>query len=89
MATIIICDICKNSVHVETKHYGTGNWETDLGGGRSEEDFETFDLCRLCELKVLRKVYSDNKKYPNNKKASDLDIIEDIKRRINIEKTKK
>ena len=53
MATIQICDICKSSEIVSTQYYVIGS-QTDLAGGASEDDYETYDLCQECELKVLR-----------------------------------
>ena len=54
MATIKICDICEDRNSVTTQHYNTGKFQIDAAGGPSQEIEETFDLCYLCELKVLR-----------------------------------
>ena len=61
MTTINICDICESREDVSTQRYVFGS-QTDIAGGAAEDDFESFDLCELCELSILRiYVYSTAK----------------------------
>jgi hypothetical protein len=74
MATIKICDICESRDQVTTQHYNTGEWQTDPAGGPSQELEKVFDLCSICELKVLRVLIKDY--------IMGSSIIKEIQRRI-------
>jgi len=76
MTTIKICDICEDRNSVTTQHYNTGEFQTDPAGGPSQELEEVFDLCSICELKVLRALIKDY--------VMGSSIIKEIKRRISI-----
>lgn len=76
---ILICDICESREKVTTQHYVTGS-QVDVAGGPSEDDYDTFDLCQDCELKILRiHVY---KRAKNRQERMDYGVpmIEIIKR---------
>lgn len=88
MASIIVCDICESREKVSTQHYTIGS-QTDIAGGPSEDDFDTFDLCQDCELKILRIYVYKNAKNRDERVKYGLPIIEIIKRLKDQYKSKK
>ena len=88
MARIDICDICESREKVTTNQYTFGS-QTDLGGGRSEDDFETFDLCQSCELKILKIFVYKSAQNREQRIAYGKPILEIIKRLIKAEKERK
>jgi hypothetical protein len=87
MATIDICDICESREKVSTQHYVIGSC-IDLGGGQSEDDFESFDLCQECELKILRNYVYKGAQNRAERIVYGIPLIEIIKRLQDLAKKK-
>lgn len=83
MATIKICDICKSSKDVESKSFCKG-YQSDPAGGRAEEIYEYYDLCKKCELKLYKSFFK--KHLLTQAKKDDIDskmieILKDMKKK--------
>lgn len=75
---IRICDICDSKNRVNSV-YLPYDRKTDAAG--SMEDIgESYDLCERCELRILKSVF--HKRYKNEVFNINVDIIDNIKRRI-------
>jgi hypothetical protein len=77
MATIKICDICGSNENVNTRKYITGQ---TYNGVDYDNNSEYYDLCVICENKVLQSIVNYMFKTMNDKYEINKNTINFIKK---------